>query len=98
MEVDHSLLTMTSEWERTEEIMNKTDELLKSFDAMADQHMLVHSAAFDPAQFEEAGISFASVPFRAVPTCTTAQQSARSRLNLCNADQSRLFLGSKRII
>ena len=63
MEVDHSLLTMTSEWERTEEIMNKTDELLKSFDAMADQHMLVHSAAFDPAQFEEAGISFASVPF-----------------------------------
>ena len=56
MEVDYSLLTMTSEWERTEEIMNKTDELLKSFDKMADQHLLIHNAAVDPAQFEEAGI------------------------------------------
>ncbi len=55
MEVDYSLLTMTSEWDRTEDIMNKTDALLKSFDAMADQHVLIHKTAFDPAQFAEDG-------------------------------------------
>ena len=43
MELDYSLLTMSSEWDRTENIMNNVDHLFKSFDAMADQHLLVHN-------------------------------------------------------
>lgn len=46
MELDYSLLHMGSELDKSEAIMQHAADLFKSFDTMADNHILVSSAAF----------------------------------------------------
>ena len=65
---------MTSEWERTEHIMNKMDGLLKSFDNMANKHLLVDSGAFRAIQQE--------------PVCTSNQGSPSKGVASLNSQHS----------
>ena len=77
--LDYSLLHMVSELDKTEEIMRHCGQLLGTFDAMADNHLLVHKAAFDDVGATADGSVMSSVISAAQASALSSAAAAKSR-------------------